>query len=283
MISSSCHRYSQQTTLCATEESPGATASKDIKFGDIFRRIDQVFQPQTLEAANLVINSDREYFVADPAKSSLHSRVCSSVVVRYGGQYALKLFSDYHHRKVKKEEVIVAFDRDCKIINPGNLLQHLNTTNEALIELTKEGLEVLADECSLGGCVVDVDHVIIFRNNLSCERSRESHWHRITGQYTLKVQMNDDSSCYKGGELETAELKIDNPLTGMFPNKKTIKSNSFKKNRGYLYSNRGDLILKDKTATQVSNNDGNPVEQRIFMASVSKITIPPEVVWESSC
>ena len=284
MISSSCHRYSQQTPLCATEESPGATASKDIKFGDIFRRIDEVFQPQTLEAANLVINSDSEYFVADPAKSSLHSRVCSLVEEGFGRQYVIGLFSDYLSFREKKEEVIVAFDRNCKIINPGNLLQHLNTTNEALIELTKEALEVLADECSFGGRVVDVDHVYIFRNYLTCGHSREDYWCRNMGQYTLKVQMNDDSSCYKGGGLQTAELEKEDPFTtGKFPNKETVKTNRFKENRGYVFSNMGDLIHKDETATQVSNNDGNPVEQRLFMATVSKITRPPEVVWESSC
>ncbi|WP_257264465.1 hypothetical protein [Endozoicomonas sp. ONNA2] len=291
MIFSSYHRYSQQTPLYATEESPGATASKDIKFGDIFRRIDQVFQPKTLEAANLVINSDSEYFVADPAKSSLNSRVCSLVQKGLGRQYAIGLFSDYLSWGEKKEEVIVAFDRNCKIINPDNLLQHLNTINEALIELTKEGLELLAGECSLGGRVVDVDHVYILRNYLTCGRSREDHWCRNMGQYTLKVQMNDDSSCYKGGGLQTAELEKEDPLTGKFPNKETVETNRFKENRGYVFSNRGDLIHKDETVTQVSNNDGNPVEQRLFMATVSDITIAPdvsditiapEVEWESS-
>ena len=283
MISSSCHRYSQQTPLCATEGSPSATASKDIKFGDTFRRIDRVFEQQTLEAANSVINSDSQYFVADPAMSSLDSRVCLLVEKGFGRQYVIGLFNDYLSLREKKEEVIVAFDRNCKISNPGNLLQHLNTTNEALIELTKEGLEVLANECSLRNCVVDVDHVYIIRNYLTCGHSLESRWCRNMGQYTLKVQMNYDSSRYKGGGLQTAELEKEVLFTGMFPNKKTIKSNSFKENRGYVFSNRGDLIHKDQTARQVSNNDGNPVEQRLFMASVSKITSPPEVVWESSC
>ena len=279
MISSTHHLTPQPAPAnSVTKEFPGATASKDIKFGDTFRAIYPVFSDEVLERANKVIKSDSAYFVADTDRSSLRSKHCSVPVERDEGQYGIVLMNAYVRGNIKKEDVVVKFDRNCQIIDSRNLLQNLNTTNEALIELTKKGLEVLARQFSLDGCLMNVDQVCIIRNYMPCEGSIiDNEWGRNTGgQYTLRMQMNDDSapkensSYYKGGGLETGELAGDSLSTGKYPNKKTVERHGPVKNGGHVFSNiMHKLILKGETADYVSKKDGKPLEQRLFVATMS--------------
>lgn len=282
MISSTHHLTPQPAPAnSVTKEFPGATASKDIKFGDTFRTISYpVVSEEILERANMAIDSDSDYFVADTdrsfLRSSLRSRLCSVPVDHYNkNKYALGLIKGCVRGNTK--DVVVKFDRNCQITDSRNLLQHLNTTNEALIELTKKGLEVLARQFSLHGCFMNVDHVYIIRNFMPCEGSIvDNEWGRNTGQYTLRMQMNDDSapkensSYYKGGGLETGELAGDSLSTGKYPNKKTVERHGPVKNGGHVFSNiMHKLIHKSETADYVSKKDGKPLEQRLFVATMS--------------
>ncbi|WP_257264713.1 hypothetical protein [Endozoicomonas sp. ONNA2] len=129
MISTTAHANSQQANrLSALEDGSASAASVDVKFGDTFRTIRPVLEPETLQQANNAINRDSYDFVKDKYNSILKSRLCSQVLPGINDSQCIFSLIPEGYPQTK---VSVQFSPDSRIVNQKSFKRQLMTSDNA--------------------------------------------------------------------------------------------------------------------------------------------------------
>ncbi|MBO9494793.1 hypothetical protein J7438_11965 [Thalassotalea sp. G20_0] len=256
--------YSQQTMVAPlTSEELASTATVDIKFGNTFRAVREVFAQNILQDANKTIDKDSRYFVDQSScnLSWLHRVSPEGSLGYFGSQYVVNLIP-------VPGKVNVKFDQHCQIIDRENFVHQLVTSNEALIELAIKGVEFLARQFSSEKQSMEVLHLGIGRHYISNKGLKGGLWHRHKGNYSLVMLMNDDSVIknnapyYTGGRLETAKFAGQSLGKGILAVEGTTEKHVLEPNSGYVFSNiEGNMVLRHADGEYVSVNPEQPQEK----------------------
>ncbi|WP_252178112.1 hypothetical protein [Endozoicomonas sp. 4G] len=274
-----------------------SAVDKNIKYGDKFIQVKDVFDEGVLEKVNREIDKDRRLFDLD-----LINEVFDSIFSTFEKQIAKSDIFDCTYIRfesfIEPENsnivysyllhgldgyLVCQFDENGKIKAKEAFKRTLQTRSEAVKELCCQALEKMAVLLDWSGNEVARIKIYINRYPLfnpvrfkglsfTPQNIKNMHWHRDQEEGSLVVQLNehDCETEYSGGGLEIAQCLASDPF--MTPLEGTKEENPYEKNGGYAFTNEMTLIHRSQDIEFKGINDEKEVaEKRIIVVVGSKL------------
>ncbi|WP_252178663.1 hypothetical protein [Endozoicomonas sp. 4G] len=265
---------------------------ENIKFGDTFIKVNDVFDKNLLKKVNEEIGKDRRLFDVD--------FICSGFEQKYMSRYFetlesedLKIdfpdndiFDDVSMELVNRnlriiirlhpirERLICHFDKHGKIKEKKEFKEKIiDTSSESVKELCCQALEKMA--ASLGWSDNEVEPIKFFivryplinpdrfkRFSWAPENIKGLPWHRDLGRTSMVVQLNDND-CemkYSGGGLDICRST---PL-GIL-DESTKETHFYEKNSGFAFTNLKDLVHRGGDIDYECSNNENEAGEKCVM------------------
>ncbi len=273
-----------------------SAVDKNIKYGDKFIQVKDVFDEGVLEKVNREIDKDRRLFDLDLI-NEVFNRIdtsCKNQIPKndiFDCPY-IRFESSKRHEDSNivysyllhdvGKYLVCQVDEDGKIKAKEAFKRNLLTRSEAVKELCCQALEKMAVLLDWSGN--EVDRIKIFINryplfnpvrfkglSFTPQNIKNMHWHRDQNEGSLVVQLNehDCETEYSGGGLEIAQCSDSYPF--IIPLEGTEEKKPYKKNGGYAFTNDMSLIHRSQDIEFKGINDEKEVaEKRIIVVMGNK-------------
>ncbi len=262
------------------------TVDKNIKYGDKFIQVKDVFDKDLLKKVKREISEDRRIFDVDFIKKGFlessskdYFRIPKNNIFDY---LALNRLNGNLRNVIKLddevEELTCHFDKDGKIKEKEAFKRNIiYTRSESVKELCCQALEKMADSLNFSGNKFDNIQFYIMRYPLMHPDRFEGFflphknikgfpWHRDPAQASLVVQLNDNDGEieYSGGGLDIGQSS-DRGKNLHSPDKGTEETHGYKLNCGYAFTNKNYLVHRGGDINFKCSNDKNKVAEKCII------------------
>ncbi|WP_252178118.1 hypothetical protein [Endozoicomonas sp. 4G] len=274
-----------------------SAVDKNIKYGDKFIQVKDVFDEGILEKVNGEIEKDRRMFDVDFVENILDK--CKNIA--NGKIPENDLFTDINVGIFGEGNLrsLIRLDSDNKVLNSyfdkdGKMIDKelfkeniIQTRSEAVKDLCCQALEKMAASLDWSNSLVEKIHLYIIRYPLfhpdkykgvfyRSGKVEDMPWHRDDAEATLVVQLNDHDceTDYSGGGLNIGRY-IGRSLDEIFkfPDDGTEESYFYEKNSGFVFTNKAGLVHQCQDMVYKITNDETKVVEKCIILVLAKRVI----------
>ena len=256
----------------------GEENKSEVLFGDKFRTVRNIFNPEVLQNANKIIDSDEAFF-SDPKELNAPIGIfCGRKSNIIDGAICFRNNGCINYLYTLVDGLMsIQFDTENKIKNIEDFESHVlgRTQSSELLELARNGMQKMAEISCWANKTISFPLIGIIRYPITNEQNLSGlPWHRdVVGDTTMVVLLspkgNED---YVGGGLRVAEIggdetkKINSYGYNEWPHKaETEELYQYEQNCGFLFTNCGRLVHQAQEAHIIKSSDAQSmVEKRLF-------------------
>ncbi len=281
------HAWQPSDQTVVSDES----SSSSVKFGDTFRKVEKVIDPDILRRANELIDTDDEFFGWPDKDSYDFERSVSldrkSKVSKYAQvtQNGNSINYQYNPISYSQGRPILSLTlprasisaSECKKVVQSFFDKINLDTPEPLQQLVSDGIGAMVEMAQWRNRVVRFIGINIIRYPITVKNNQDAlPWHRDRHNFSLVVLMNDPLKGgvgYSGGGLNTARENTSLPVervkvTDYYSERVvpilqgTIEKHTYEKNSGFFFSNQKELMHQGQKAEVCGDNPGSILAEK---------------------